>query len=243
MIRSHVMICGGTGCTASGSKTLQNTLQKALEEKGLQDEIRIVETGCFGLCALGPIMIIYPEGVFYSNVQESDIPEIVEEHLLKGRIVQRLVHKDETTEQLVTSLNDTSFYKIQKRVALRNCGVINPENIDEYIAKDGYAALAKVLTSMTPEDVIQTLLDSGLRGRGGAGFPTGLKWKFARAYDNEQKYVCCNADEGDPGAFMDRSVLEGDPHAVLEAMAIAGYAIGANKGYIYVRAEYPIAER
>ena len=241
MIRSHVMICGGTGCTASGSKTLQTTLQKALEEKGLQDEIRIVETGCFGLCALGPIMIIYPEGVFYSNVKESDIPEIVEEHLLKGRIVQRLVHKDETTEQLVTSLNDTSFYKIQKRVALRNCGVINPENIDEYIAKDGYAALAKVLTSMTPEDVIQTLLDSGLRGRGGAGFPTGLKWKFARAYDNEQKYVCCNADEGDPGAFMDRSVLEGDPHAVLEAMAIAGYTIGANQGYIYVRAEYPIA--
>ena len=241
MIRSHVMICGGTGCTASGSKTLQSTLQKALEEKGLQDEIRIVETGCFGLCALGPIMIIYPEGVFYSNVKESDIPEIVEEHLLKGRIVQRLVHTDETTQELVTSLSDTSFYKIQKRVALRNCGVINPENIDEYIAKDGYAALAKVLTSMTPEDVIQTLLDSGLRGRGGAGFPTGLKWKFARAYDNEQKYVCCNADEGDPGAFMDRSVLEGDPHAVLEAMAIAGYTIGANQGYIYVRAEYPIA--
>ena len=241
MIRSHVMICGGTGCTASGSKTLQSTLQKALEEKGLQDEIRIVETGCFGLCALGPIMIIYPEGVFYSNVKVEDIPEIVEEHLLKGRIVQRLVHTDETTEELVTSLGETSFYKIQKRVALRNCGVINPENIDEYIAKDGYAALAKVLTSMTPEDVIQTLLDSGLRGRGGAGFPTGLKWKFARAYENEQKYVCCNADEGDPGAFMDRSVLEGDPHAVLEAMTIAGYTIGANQGYIYVRAEYPIA--
>ncbi|MBE7006514.1 MAG: NADH-quinone oxidoreductase subunit NuoF [Ruminococcaceae bacterium] len=241
MIRSHVMICGGTGCTASGSKTLQTTLQKALEEKGLQDEIRIVETGCFGLCALGPIMIIYPEGVFYSNVQASDIPEIVEEHLLKGRIVQRLVHTDETTEELVTSLGDTSFYKIQKRVALRNCGVINPENIDEYIAQDGYAALAKVLTTMTPEDVIQTLLDSGLRGRGGAGFPTGLKWKFARGYENEQKYVCCNADEGDPGAFMDRSVLEGDPHAVLEAMTIAGYTIGANQGYIYVRAEYPIA--
>ena len=241
MIRSHVMICGGTGCTASGSKTLQSTLQKALEEKGLQDEIRIVETGCFGLCALGPIMIIYPEGVFYSNVKVDDIPEIVEEHLLKGRIVQRLVHKDETTEKLVTSLGDTSFYKIQKRVALRNCGVINPENIDEYIARDGYAALAKVLTTMTPDDVIQTLLDSGLRGRGGAGFPTGLKWKFAKAYDNDQKYVCCNADEGDPGAFMDRSVLEGDPHAVLEAMTIAGFTIGASQGYIYVRAEYPIA--
>ncbi len=241
MIRSHVMICGGTGCTASGSKTLQAELQKALEEKGLQDEIRIVETGCFGLCALGPIMIIYPEGVFYSNVKVEDIPEIVEEHLLKGRVVQRLVHTDETTEQLVTSLSDTTFYKIQKRVALRNCGVIDPENIDEYIARDGYGALAKVLTQMTPEDVIQTLLDSGLRGRGGAGFPTGLKWKFARGYENEQKYVCCNADEGDPGAFMDRSVLEGDPHAVLEAMAIAGYTIGANQGYIYVRAEYPIA--
>ena len=222
-------------------QTLQNALQTALVEKGLQDEIRIVETGCFGLCALGPIMTIYPEGVFYSNVQASDIPEIVEEHLLKGRIVQRLVHTDETTEELVTSLGDTSFYKIQKRVALRNCGVINPENIDEYIAQDGYAALAKVLTTMTPEDVIQTLLDSGLRGRGGAGFPTGLKWKFARGYENEQKYVCCNADEGDPGAFMDRSVLEGDPHAVLEAMTIAGYTIGANQGYIYVRAEYPIA--
>ena len=235
------MICGGTGCTASGSKALQETLQKALEDKGLQDEIRIVQTGCFGLCALGPIMIIYPEGVFYSNVKVEDIPEIVEEHLLKGRIVQRLVHRDETTDELVTSLSDTSFYKIQKRVALRNCGVINPENIDEYIARDGYAALGKVLTEMTPEDVIQTLLDSGLRGRGGAGFPTGMKWKFARGYENEQKYVCCNADEGDPGAFMDRSVLEGDPHAVLEAMAIAGYTIGANQGYIYVRAEYPIA--
>ena len=241
MIRSHVMICGGTGCTASGSKTLQASLQKALEEKGLQDEIRIVETGCFGLCALGPIMIIYPEGVFYSNVKEEDVPEIVEEHLLKGRIVQRLVHTDETTEQLVTSLSETSFYKIQQRVALRNCGVIDPENIDEYIARDGYAALAKVLTSMSADEVIQALLDSGLRGRGGAGFPTGLKWKFARGYQDDQKYVCCNADEGDPGAFMDRSVLEGDPHAVLEAMSIAGYTIGATQGYIYVRAEYPIA--
>ncbi len=241
MIRSHVMICGGTGCTASGSKTLQTSLQKALEEKGLQDEIRIVETGCFGLCALGPIMIIYPEGVFYSNVKEEDVPEIVEEHLLKGRIVQRLVHTDETTEQLVTSLSETSFYKIQQRVALRNCGVIDPENIDEYIARDGYAALAKVLTSMSADEVIQALLDSGLRGRGGAGFPTGLKWKFARGYQDDQKYVCCNADEGDPGAFMDRSVLEGDPHAVLEAMSIAGYTIGATQGYIYVRAEYPIA--
>ncbi|MGM9521575.1 MAG: NADH-quinone oxidoreductase subunit NuoF [Oscillospiraceae bacterium] len=241
MIRSHVMICGGTGCTASGSKELQATLARELEAKGLQDEVEIVQTGCFGLCALGPIMIIYPDGVFYSRVTVEDIPEIVEEHLLKGRIVQRLIHTDETTEQLVTSLNETSFYKIQHRVALRNCGVINPENIDEYIAVDGYSALAKVLTEMTPDDVIQVLLDSGLRGRGGAGFPTGLKWKFAKAYDNDQKYVCCNADEGDPGAFMDRSVLEGDPHAVLEAMTIAGFTIGASQGYIYVRAEYPIA--
>ena len=241
MIRSHVMICGGTGCTASGSKQLQETLAQELEKKGLQDEIKIVQTGCFGLCALGPIMIIYPEGVFYSRVTVDDIPEIVEEHLLKGRIVQRLVHTDEQADQVVTSLAETSFYKIQHRVALRNCGVINPEDIDEYIAMDGYAALQKVLTEMTPDDVIQTLLASGLRGRGGAGFPTGQKWKFARAYDDDQKYVCCNADEGDPGAFMDRSVLEGDPHAVLEAMAIAGYTIGASQGYIYVRAEYPIA--
>ena len=241
MIRSHVMICGGTGCTASGSKQLQEVLAEELKKKDLQDEIRIVQTGCFGLCELGPIMIIYPEGVFYSRVTVDDIPEIVEEHLLKGRIVQRLVHTDETTEQIVTSLSDTSFYKIQHRVALRNCGVINPEDIDEYIAMDGYSALAKVLTEMTPDDVINTLLASGLRGRGGAGFPTGQKWKFARAYQDDQKYVCCNADEGDPGAFMDRSVLEGDPHSVLEAMAIAGYTIGATQGYIYVRAEYPIA--
>ncbi len=241
MIRSHVMMCGGTGCTASGSVKLQEALEKELIAKGLQDEIKIVQTGCFGLCALGPIMIIYPEGVFYSRVTVEDIPEIVEEHLLKGRIVQRLIHVDETTEEKTTSLAETSFYKIQHRVALRNCGVINPENIDEYIAMDGYGALAKVLTTMKPEDVIQTLLDSGLRGRGGAGFPTGLKWKFARAYENDQKYVCCNADEGDPGAFMDRSVLEGDPHVILEAMTIAGYTIGASQGYIYVRAEYPIA--
>ena len=241
MIRSHVLMCGGTGCTASGSKELQAALAKELEAKGLQDEIKIVQTGCFGLCALGPIMIIYPEGVFYSRVTLDDIPEIVEEHLLKGRVVKRLIHTDETTEQKVTSLADTSFYKIQNRVALRNCGVINPENIDEYIATNGYEALAKVLTTMTPEDVIKVLLDSGLRGRGGAGFPTGLKWKFARAYDNDQKYVCCNADEGDPGAFMDRSIMEGDPNSIVEAMAIGAYAIGAQKGLVYIRAEYPLA--
>lgn len=242
MIRSHVLICGGTGCTSSGSAKLSETLEKELAAKDLQDEIKIVKTGCFGLCALGPVMIVYPEGTFYSRVTVDDIPEIVEEHLLKGRIVDRLVYNESASEsEHATSLNDTPFYKKQKRIALRNCGVINPEIIDEYIAVDGYQALGKVLTEMSREEVIQTILDSGLRGRGGGGFPTGLKWKFAYNSQSEQKYVVCNADEGDPGAFMDRSVLEGDPHAVLEAMAIAGYAIGANQGYIYVRAEYPIA--
>ncbi len=244
MIRSHVLICGGTGCTSSGSVKLQEKLQSELEAKGLQDEIKIVQTGCFGLCALGPIMIVYPEGTFYSRVEEKDIPEIVEEHLLKGRVVSRLVYTDapdEVKEQAAQSLNDTAFYKYQHRVALRNCGLINPEVIDEYIAMDGYAALGKVLTEMKPQEVIDVIKASGLRGRGGGGFPTGLKWSFAAANEAPQKYVLCNADEGDPGAFMDRSVLEGDPHAVLEAMAIAGYAIGANQGYIYVRAEYPIA--
>ena len=244
MIRSHVLIWGGTGCTSSGSLAVRERLAEELKAKGLDEEIKIVQTGCFGLCALGPVMIVYPEGTFYSRVTPEDIPEIVEEHLLKGRIVTRLEYKEgaEITEPgQNVSLNDTNFYKSQLRVALRNCGVINPEQIDEYIARDGYMALGKVLTEMTPDDVIQTLLDSGLRGRGGAGFPTGLKWKFAKAYDNDQKYVCCNADEGDPGAFMDRSVLEGDPHVVLEAMTIAGYTIGASQGYIYVRAEYPIA--
>ena len=245
MIRSHVLICGGTGCTSSGSAALEKALAAELAANNLSEEIKIVQTGCFGLCALGPIMIVYPEGTFYSRVTTEDIPEIVSEHLLKGRIVDRLVYnKSDDAEgeahAIHTSLSDTDFYKKQKRVALRNCGVINPENIDEYIARDGYFALAKVLTEMSREDVVQTLLDSGLRGRGGAGFPTGLKWKFAMGSEGK-KYVCCNADEGDPGAFMDRSVLEGDPHAVLEAMAIAGYAIGADQGYIYVRAEYPIA--
>ena len=245
MVRSHVLICGGTGCTASGSPALQKKLAAELEAKGLSDEIKIVQTGCFGLCELGPIMIVYPEGTFYARVKEDDIPEIVEEHLLKGRIVDRLVYNEAAHgsehEDVEAALNNTAFYKKQKRVALRNCGVINPEQIDEYIAMDGYFALAKVLKEMTPDDVIQTLLDSGLRGRGGGGFPTGRKWMFAKASKSDKKYVVCNADEGDPGAFMDRSVLEGDPHAVLEAMAIAGYAIGADEGYIYVRAEYPIA--
>ncbi len=245
MIRSHVLICGGTGCTSSGSKLIQDTFEKEITAQGLENEVKIVQTGCFGLCALGPVVIIHPEGTFYSRVAVEDVHEIVEEHLLKGRIVSRLEYKD--TGDLVIdeseniSLNDTAFYRSQKRVALRNCGVINPENIDEYIAMDGYQALGKVLTEMTPQEVIDVILASGLRGRGGAGFPTGRKWAFAAANDADQKYVCCNADEGDPGAFMDRSILEGDPHALIEAMAIAGYAIGANQGYVYVRAEYPIA--
>ena len=242
MIRSHVLICGGTGCTSSGSANLESALEKELAAKGIQDEIKIVKTGCFGLCALGPVMIVYPEGTFYSCVQVDDIPEIVEEHLLKGRIVERLVYNDAADAAAhVTSLSDTAFYKKQKRVALRNCGVIDPEIIDEYIAVDGYQALGKCLTELSREDVIAILKDSGLRGRGGGGFPTAMKWQFALNSESEQKYVVCNADEGDPGAFMDRSILEGDPHALIEAMAIAGYVIGANQGYVYVRAEYPIA--
>ena len=247
MIRSHVLICGGTGCTSSGSKTIQGTFEKELEAKGLSEEVKIVQTGCFGLCALGPVVIIHPEGTFYSRVTVEDVEEIVSEHLLKGRVVERLVYNDVgegvEVEPENVSLNDTTFYRSQKRIALRNCGVINPENIEEYIAMDGYAALGKVLTEMTPDEVIDTVLASGLRGRGGAGFPTGKKWELARnlVKDADQKFVACNADEGDPGAFMDRSVLEGDPHALIEAMAIAAYAIGANKGFVYVRAEYPIA--
>ncbi len=243
MYRSQVLICGGTGCTSSHSDKIADAMEKEIKAVGLENEVNVVRTGCFGLCALGPIMIVYPEGCFYSMVTEDDVKEIVDEHLLKGRIVKRLLFQETVIEDKdeVKSLNETDFYKKQKRVALRNCGVINPENIEEYIAMDGYQALGKVLTEMKPEDVIQTLLDSGLRGRGGGGFPTGLKWKLAAGNEADQKYVCCNADEGDPGAFMDRSVLEGDPHVVLEAMAIAGYAIGASQGYIYVRAEYPIA--
>ena len=241
MYRSHVLVCGGTGCTSSGSQRIRERLEKEIAVNGLSEEVGVVKTGCFGLCALGPIMIVYPEGTFYSMVKEEDIPEIVSEHLLKGRVVKRLLYDETTKTDKIIPLNETNFYKKQHRVALRNCGVINPENIEEYIGTGGYEALGTVLTEKTPEDVIQILLDSGLRGRGGAGFPTGLKWKFAAANDADQKYVCCNADEGDPGAFMDRSILEGDPHAVLEAMAIAGYAIGASQGYIYVRAEYPIA--
>ncbi len=247
MIRAHVLICGGTGCTSSGSKSIQKAFDDALSAQGLTEEVKIVQTGCFGLCALGPVVIVHPDGTFYSRVTPEDVEEIVSEHLLKGRVVERLVYNDTGDAAHIepehASLNDTAFYRAQKRVALRNCGVINPENIDEYIAMDGYAALGKVLTEMTPDQVIETVLASGLRGRGGAGFPTGKKWELARnlVKDADQKFVACNADEGDPGAFMDRSVLEGDPHALIEAMAIAAYAIGANKGFVYVRAEYPIA--
>ncbi|MBR0165043.1 MAG: NADH-quinone oxidoreductase subunit NuoF [Lachnospiraceae bacterium] len=244
MFRAHVLVCGGTGCVSSGSAKLIDLFKEEIEKQGLKDEVAVVQTGCHGLCAMGPIVVVYPDATFYAMVKEENVSEIVEEHLLKGRVVSHLVYKEESDAgENVKSLNDTDFYKKQTRVALRNCGVINPENIDEYIGMRGYEALGKVLTEMQPEDVIDTILKSGLRGRGGAGFPTGQKWKLARelVQDGGQKYVCCNADEGDPGAFMDRSVLEGDPHVVLEAMAIAGYAIGASQGYIYVRAEYPIA--
>lgn len=240
--KKSILVCGGTGCTSSNSMKIIDELNNEIKKQGLEDNVNVIKTGCFGLCALGPIMIVYPEGSFYSRVSPEDIPEIVEEHLKNGNIVTRLLYQETVLDDgKIASLNETSFYKKQKRVALRNCGMINPEDIDEYIARDGYLALYKVLTEMTPEKVIETIKNSGLRGRGGGGFPTGLKWSFAAANKADQKYVCCNADEGDPGAFMDRSVLEGDPHAVLESMAIAGFAIGATQGYIYVRAEYPIA--
>ncbi|MFR5875119.1 MAG: NADH-ubiquinone oxidoreductase-F iron-sulfur binding region domain-containing protein [Eubacterium sp.] len=245
MIRSHVMICGGTGCTSSGSKKVQAEFKRLIKSYGLEDEVQIVQTGCFGLCALGPVVIVYPDGTFYSKVTPQDVEEIVESHLLKGHIVERLVYADtgkvKPKNPKYVTLNETAFYRSQNRVVLRNCGVINPENINEYIARDGYQALNKALTKMSPDDVIKCISDSGLRGRGGGGFPTGFKWALCAPNKAPQKYVVCNADEGDPGAFMDRSVLEGDPHCVIEAMAIAGYAIGATKGFVYVRAEYPIA--
>lgn len=239
--RSHVLICAGTGCSSSGSAEIINKMTEELKKNDLEKEVKIVRTGCFGLCEVGPIMVIYPEGAFYSRVQPEDVPEIVTEHLLKGRIVERLVYKDEASMEFHTSLNQVEFYKKQVRIALRNCGVIDPEQIEEYIAYDGYKALGICLTEKKPEDVIDIISKSGLRGRGGGGFPTGTKWKFGAAAKGDKKYVVCNADEGDPGAFMDRSVLEGDPHAVIEAMAIAAYAIGSDMGYVYVRAEYPIA--
>lgn len=242
MFRSHILICGGTGCHSNKSQEIFDEFKKQIADKALENDVQVVMTGCFGLCAVGPVVIVYPEGAFYSQIHVGDVGEIVDEHLLKGRIVSRLLYKDHSEERSIKALSDTNFYKKQTRVALRNCGVIDPENIDEYIAYDGYQALIKCLGGeLSPQDVIDTILKSGLRGRGGGGFPTGRKWQMAKNAVGDVKYVCVNADEGDPGAFMDRSVLEGDPHAVLEAMAIAGYAIGSNKGYIYVRAEYPIA--
>ena len=242
LVRSHVLICGGTGCTSSGSHKLMEHFEKSIKEKGLEQEVKVVRTGCFGLCEMGPVVVVYPEGAFYARVKEENVDEIVSEHLMKGRVVTSLLYHDKTSaHHAITSLENVDFYKKQMRVALRNCGAIDPEDIDEYIAVDGYKGLTKALTQMTPEEVIAEVLKSGLRGRGGAGFPTGKKWEFTAKAQGDQKYVCCNADEGDPGAFMDRSILEGDPHAVIEAMAIAGYAVGATQGYIYVRAEYPIA--
>lgn len=241
LYRAHVLVCGGTGCTSSNSTKIMEELEAKLLENKLENEVKVVKTGCFGLCAEGPIMIVYPEGAMYTMVQVSDVKEIVEEHLLKGRIVKRLLAGDKEASDISKSLEGVDFFRKQLRIALRNCGHINPENIDEYIAFDGYKALENVLTEMKPQEVIDLIKRSGLRGRGGGGFPTGVKWDFAAKQVADQKYVCCNADEGDPGAFMDRSVLEGDPHSLIEAMAIAGFAIGANQGYIYVRAEYPIA--
>jgi NADH:ubiquinone oxidoreductase subunit F (NADH-binding)/(2Fe-2S) ferredoxin/Pyruvate/2-oxoacid:ferredoxin oxidoreductase delta subunit len=240
--RSHILVCGGTGCTSSGSAQILERFDEKLKEHGLDKEVGVVKTGCFGLCEAGPVVIVYPEGTFYSHIKVEDVDEIVAEHLLKGRIVRHLVYHEKGEQPEVgRALNDIGFYKHQTRVALRNCGVIDPENIDEYIAFDGYKALGRVLTEMQPADVVKIIKDSGLRGRGGGGFPTGLKWQLTAQSPGPKKYVICNADEGDPGAFMDRSVLEGDPHSVLEAMTLCGYAIGSDEGFIYVRAEYPIA--
>ena len=240
--RSQVLVCTGTGCSSSGSWNIIKKFNEEIAKAGLEKEVRVINTGCFGLCETGPVVIVYPEAAFYSHIKVDDVERIVNEHLLKGRIVRDLLYKGSVDESnKIRSLDEVDFYKKQKRVALRNCGVINPEDINEYIAFDGYKALAKCLTELSRDDVIDIVKKSGLRGRGGGGFPTGLKWQFAKQPESDVKYVCCNADEGDPGAFMDRSILEGDPHSVLEAMAIAGYAIGARQGYIYIRAEYPIA--
>ena len=239
--RMHVLVCGGTGCVSSDSMKIVENFKKQIKAAGLAEEVQVVATGCFGFCEKGPIVKIHPDNILYVEVKPEDTQEIVNEHCIKGRIVDRLLYVEPTFEQRISEHKDMPFYKKQLRVALRNCGAIDPENIDEYIAADGYQALGKILTDMTPAQVVETVKLSGLRGRGGGGFPTGMKWDFASRYSADQKYVICNADEGDPGAFMDRSILEGDPHSVLEAMAIAGYAIGATKGYIYIRAEYPLA--
>jgi len=239
--RAHVLVCGGTGCTSGRSKEIYDKFTTELKANGLESEVKLIMTGCFGLCAKGPIVVVYPEGAFYQHVKPEDVSEIVTEHILKGRLVDRLLGTEKTDDGHHKSFNETPFYKSQHRVVLRNCGVIDPENIDEYLAYDGYLAYQKAVTEMTPQQVIDEIKKSGLRGRGGGGFPTGMKWQFAANSVSDEKYVVCNADEGDPGAFMDRSLLEGDPHAVIEAMMIAGYAIGAETGYVYVRAEYPIA--
>ena len=239
--RMHILVCGGTGCTSSSSMKIIEKMETLIAENSMADEIKVVKTGCFGLCAQGPIMMIYPDHLMYTQVQPEDVEEIFENHVKCGQVVTRLLAGNHEEGEVSNALESVDFFSRQMRVALRNCGAINPEDIDEYIARDGYLALEKVTGSMTPEEVIELIRASGLRGRGGAGFPTGVKWSFAAAQQVAQKYVCCNADEGDPGAFMDRSVLEGDPHSVIEAMAIAAYAIGANQGYVYVRAEYPIA--
>lgn len=241
LFRAHVLVCGGTGCSSSGSAELIERFEEQIAKNGLDREVKVVRTGCFGLCEAGPVVIVYPEGTFYSRIRPDDVDEIVSEHLLKGRVVQHLVYKEKADEEQHVTLDNIDFYRPQMRLALRNCGVIDPENIDEYIAFDGYRALAKALTEMTPDQVISEVLKSGLRGRGGAGFPTGKKWQFAAASKADQKYMVCNADEGDPGAFMDRSIMEGDPHRMLEGMMIAAVACGATEGYIYVRAEYPLA--
>ena len=239
--KMHILVCGGTGCRASASKNIIYQLEECLKERDLDQEVQVIATGCFGFCEKGPIVKIMPDNTFYVQVKPEDAAEIIDEHIIKGRKIERLLYKDPERKAAVSDSKHMEFYKKQLRIALRNCGFINPENIEEYIGRDGYAALAKCLTEMTPEEVIDEIKRSGLRGRGGGGFPTGLKWQFARGYQNEQKYVVCNADEGDPGAFMDRSIMEGDPHSIIEAMAICGYSIGANKGLVYIRAEYPLA--
>jgi len=239
--RLQLMMCAGTGCIASGSLDVRDALERELAKRNLQNEVQIIMTGCNGFCAMGPLVVVYPDGIFYNQVRPEHAPIIVEEHILKGRVVEKLLFKDETVKGRVPLMKDIGFFGLQRLIVLRNRGLIDAENIDEYIARDGYAGLAKALTEMTPEQVIEEVKKSGLRGRGGGGFPTGMKWEECRRYDNFPKYTICNGDEGDPGAFMDRSVMEGDPHSVLEGMAISGYAIGAEHGYIYVRAEYPLA--
>lgn len=239
--KMHILVCGGTGCRASASKTIVHRLEECLKERSIEDEVQVIATGCFGFCEKGPIVKIMPDNTFYVQVKPEDADEIVDEHIIKGRKVERLLYKEPEKKTAVSDSKHMSFYKKQLRIALRNCGFINPENIEEYIGREGYTALAKCLTELTPGQVIDEIKRSGLRGRGGGGFPTGMKWEFARKYQSDEKYVVCNADEGDPGAFMDRSIMEGDPHSVIEAMAICGYSIGAHRGLVYIRAEYPLA--